>query len=87
MPYKDGYQLYHHTFIFTRRGSWAVIQQGMNDNTKYARRYHWLGKSVTDFVNEPHSAILFRSARRSIETWWQAKVIPHGPPSPTSPTN
>jgi len=55
---QDGYQLYHHTFIFTRRGSWAVIQQGMNDDTKYARRYHWLGESVTDFVNEPHSAIL-----------------------------
>jgi len=30
---QDGYQLYHHTFIFTRRGSWAVIQQGMNDST------------------------------------------------------
>ena len=55
---QDGYQLYHHTFIFTRRGSWAVIQQGMNDDTKYARRYHWLGETVTDFVNEPHSAIL-----------------------------
>ena len=26
---QDGYQLYHHTFIFTKRGSWAVVQQGM----------------------------------------------------------
>ena len=55
---QDGYQLYHHTFIFTKRGSWAVVQQGMNDDNKYARRYHWLGETVTDFVNEPHSAIL-----------------------------
>jgi len=55
---QDGYQLYHHTFLFTASGSWAVIQQGMNEATGYARRYHWLGERVTDFVNEPHSAIL-----------------------------
>ena len=55
---QDGYQLYHHTFLFATRGSWAVVQQGMNEATRYARRYHWLGERVTDFVNEPHSAIL-----------------------------
>jgi hypothetical protein len=55
---QDGYQLYHHTFLFTNRGSWAVIQQGMNEVARYARRYHWLGEAVTNFVNEPHSAIL-----------------------------
>ena len=44
--------------MFTKSGSWAVIQQGMNDTNKYARRYHWLGETVTDFVNEPHAAIL-----------------------------
>ncbi len=54
---QDGYQLYHHTFIFTARGDWAVIQQGMNTGSKRARRYHWLGDKVSDFVNEPHSAI------------------------------
>jgi hypothetical protein len=55
---QDGYQLYHHTFLFTRKGSWTVVQQGMNEAKRYARRYHWLGEAVTDFVNEPHSAIL-----------------------------
>jgi len=55
---QDGYQLYHHTFLFTANGSWTVIQQGMNETNRYARRYHWLGETVTDFVNEPHSAIL-----------------------------
>ncbi len=55
---QDGYQLYHHTFLFTNRGSWAVVQQGMNEAARYARRYHWLGEAVTNFVNEPHSAIL-----------------------------
>jgi hypothetical protein len=55
---QDGYQLYHHTFIFTSHGSWTVVQQGMNEANRYARRYHWLDETVTDFVNEPHAAIL-----------------------------
>ncbi|MDD5634326.1 MAG: DUF763 domain-containing protein, partial [Candidatus Omnitrophica bacterium] len=54
---QDGYQLYHHTFIVDKNGKWAVIQQGMNENTKWARRYHWLGDEVSDFVVEPHKAI------------------------------
>ncbi|HEX77032.1 MAG TPA: DUF763 domain-containing protein [Dehalococcoidia bacterium] len=54
---QDGYQLYHHTFLFTAQGQWAVVQQGMNETTRYARRYHWLGEAVADFVCEPHSAI------------------------------
>jgi hypothetical protein len=55
---QDGYQLYHHSFLFTTGGSWTVIQQGMNETNRYARRYHWLGEAVSSFVNEPHSAIL-----------------------------
>jgi hypothetical protein len=55
---QDGYQLYHHTFIFTKDGkNWGVIQQGMNEETKYARRYHWINDKVNDFVCEPHNAI------------------------------
>ncbi len=54
---QDGYQLYHHTFLFTTKGDWAVIQQGMNERNRYARRYHWLGEGVVDFVCEPHAAI------------------------------
>jgi len=54
---QDGYQLYHHSFLFTKSGSWTVVQQGMNETTRYARRYHWLGETVTNFVNEPHTAI------------------------------
>jgi hypothetical protein len=54
---QDGYQLYHHSFFFTRDGSWAVIQQGMNEVNRYARRYHWLGEKVADFVCEPEAAI------------------------------
>jgi hypothetical protein len=54
---QDGYQLYHHSFFYTREGKWAVVQQGMNEANRYARRYHWLGEEVSDFVNEPEAAI------------------------------
>src|SRR4051812_40939626 len=54
---QDGYQIYHHSFFFTSAGEWCVVQQGMNDANHYARRYHWLGESVNDFVCEPHHAI------------------------------
>jgi hypothetical protein len=54
---QDGFQLYHHTFFFTRKANWTVIQQGMNTQTHYARRYHWYSGTVSNFVEEPHSAI------------------------------
>lgn len=54
---QDGYQIYHHAFVFDREGRWCVVQQGMNEVTRYARRYHWLSEGVRDFVCEPHAAI------------------------------
>jgi len=47
---QDGYQIYHHAFLFSVRkngnsapvlSSWAVVQQGMNTSNATARRYHW----------------------------------------------
>lgn len=54
---QDGYQLYHHVFFFTSEGQWAVVQQGMNVDTRTARRYHWLGEKVQELTVEPHSAV------------------------------
>jgi hypothetical protein len=54
---QDGYQLYHHVLFFNREGKWAVVQQGMNEESRYARRYHWLGLEAVDFVCEPHQAV------------------------------
>lgn len=55
---QDGYQLYHHVFFASKDGNWAVVQQGMNLPTRWARRYHWLSSNITDFVVEPHKAIV-----------------------------
>ena len=54
---QDGYQLYHHSFVFTPEGQWCIVQQGMSDATSMARRYHWLSDNVTSYVSEPHAAI------------------------------
>lgn len=54
---QDGYQLYHHVFFFDKTGQWAVVQQGMNETNRWARRYHWLSTGVDDFVCEPHAAV------------------------------
>ena len=54
---QDDFQLYLHGFIVTDKGQWTVIQQGMNDKRRQARRYHWLSEGLKDFVDEPHAAI------------------------------
>jgi hypothetical protein len=54
---QDGFAIYHHTFIVTSDQKWAVVQQGMREGDGMARRYHWLGERVNDFVCEPHAAV------------------------------
>ena len=62
---QDGYNIYHHTFILTRDGDWAVVQQGISEETRNARRYQWFsggfsGGSSGEEINmlcEPHTGI------------------------------
>jgi hypothetical protein len=54
---QDGYDLYLHAFIVTRGGDWCVVQQGMNDLRREARRYHWLSENLPGFFESPHAAI------------------------------
>jgi hypothetical protein len=54
----DGFQIYLHGFILTNQGEWAIVQQGMNEGTRLARRYHWHSATVKDFTCEPHTAIV-----------------------------
>lgn len=75
---QDQYQLYHHTFFFSRNGAWTVVQQGMNQVNQTARRYHWhdiiemkdqklkiKNKSI-DFVDEPHVGISSQAVHKSV---------------------
>jgi len=67
-----GYQLYHHAFFVDEDGRWAVIQQGMCPQDRTARRYHWLSENISNFVVEPHNAIV-GDARRQIALDMTAK--------------
>jgi hypothetical protein len=54
----DGFQIYLHSFIVAANGEWVVVQQGMNDASGFARRYHWHSASVRDFIEGPHTGIV-----------------------------
>jgi hypothetical protein len=54
----DGFQIYLHSFVVAANGEWAVVQQGLNDKSGMARRYHWHSASVRDFVANPHTGIV-----------------------------
>lgn len=60
---QTGYQLYHHAFLLTEKGKWAVIQQGMSDELRSARRYHWLSDQTASFVDDPQNAVACNTKR------------------------
>ena len=58
----DGFQIYLHSFVLTADGDWAIVQQGMNEASRLARRYHWHSAAIRDFTADPHSAIVGQHA-------------------------
>jgi hypothetical protein len=63
---QDGFDLYLHGFIVTDDGRWVVVQQGMSDARRQARRYHWLSEGLESFVDAPHAAIEGRGQGRIV---------------------
>jgi uncharacterized protein len=54
----DGFQIYLHSFVLAADGEWAIVQQGMNEANRLARRYHWHSPTVRDFTADPHTGIV-----------------------------
>ena len=54
---QDGYQLYHHVFLFTAAGDWCIVQQGMNDERRWRAGITGCPITSTSFVDEPHEAV------------------------------
>ncbi|MDR6567790.1 DUF763 domain-containing protein [Chitinophaga ginsengisegetis] len=61
---QDGFQLYLHSFILSDEGEWAVVQQGMNDASSMARRYHWHSSAFQSYTEAPHTFIYGRNQGR-----------------------
>src|SRR5437868_2309899 len=57
----DGFQIYLHTFVLAADGEWAIVQQGMNETSGMARRYHWHSADVRDLIAEPNTDIVGES--------------------------
>jgi hypothetical protein len=53
---QDRYTLYHHTLFVSENGRWCIVQQGMNIEKRFARRYHWLD-DTRDMYSDPHKAV------------------------------
>ena len=67
---QDGYQIYHHTIFVDKDNNWCVVQQGMNLEKHYARRYHWcnvLTKSNDEkTIIEPHTGIVSQRKEENV---------------------
>jgi len=61
---QDGFELYHHAFFLDGEGNWAVVQQGLCNESGYARRYHW--SNASDFFSSPHSGIACDEKRNQV---------------------
>lgn len=55
---QDGFSLYHHVIFFDNYGNWTIVQQGLNEKSKMARRYHWISDQLVDYIIEPHKGII-----------------------------
>jgi len=55
---QDGFQIYLHNFIVTKDERWVVIQQGLNDKSGYARRYHWHSDTFQSYIEQPHAEVI-----------------------------
>ncbi len=61
---QDGHDLYHHNFFISEDGLWGVIQQGLNSETNYARRYHWFSEKIDSYICEPHGGIVGEKSQK-----------------------
>ena len=61
---QDGFNLYQQYFILSDEGEWTSISQGMNRDTRRARRYHWHSPTVHSFGDSPHTGIVGMEQQR-----------------------
>jgi hypothetical protein len=62
---QDGYQLYQHVFFVDPEENWTVVQQGMDNNSNDARRYHWISEEVESFIDEPHTGMISGQVKKT----------------------
>ena len=78
MVYEDA-GIYHHSFVFSRRKKWVVIQQAMSAKNKKAIRFQWLSDYVNekDISNEPHAGISSDLRLKTLDLTCEANAWAH----------
>ena len=61
---QDGFNLYQQYFILSDEGEWTAISQGLNKQSRRARRYHWHSPTVRSFGDSPHTGIVGLESQR-----------------------
>ena len=80
----DDIGIYHHSFLFTKTGKWAVVQQAMQRKSNKAIRFQWFSDLVDmeDIANEPHSGIESGMRQKSLDlTYSENKAVREGMPA------
>jgi hypothetical protein len=80
----DDIGIYHHAFLFTKSGKWAVVQQAMKYKTNKAIRFQWFSDFVDakDIANEPHSGIEASMHQKTLDlTYSENRVIRESMPA------
>jgi len=73
---QDGYGIYHHTLIFSKK-HWTVIQQGLNYKIRMARRYHWGFETLPlPKTLESESISDYETPEAMPESYSQSQLIP-----------
>lgn len=62
----DGYDLYMQFIVINDRADWSVVQQGLDTDSRTARRYHWSNRNE-DFFNDGRYGISSDLIRRRVE--------------------
>ncbi len=59
----DDISIYHHTFVMSGKGSWAIVQQAMQSSTSMAVRFQVLGSSINrdDIADETNMGVTGKS--------------------------
>jgi hypothetical protein len=63
---QDSYDLYLHFIILDGKNRWSIIQQGLNSESRLARRYHWSWATKKDFLNDGRSGLSGFQQNKSI---------------------
>ncbi|MCS7143278.1 MAG: DUF763 domain-containing protein [Aigarchaeota archaeon] len=63
---QDGYRIWFHCMVFSRRGEWSIVQIGSRPSVN--RVYHWFSERAiaSNFVEEPHTGLISEASSKYV---------------------